>query len=49
MKRIFPNRMPSGVFVVAVACPLFNRITKRERERLAPEIWRFAEELSRPE
>ena len=38
-----------GIGMVAAAYPLFNRITKKERERLAPEILRLTEELSRPE
>lgn len=34
-----------GMIGVAAAYPLFVRITKKERERLAPEILRLTEEL----
>ena len=38
-----------GIAAVAVAFPLYTRITKRERERLAPQILKLTEELSGPE
>ena len=36
-----------GIAVVAAAYPLFNAITKKERERLAPQILKLTEELSK--
>ena len=38
-----------GIAVVAAAYPLFNVITKKERERLAPQILKLTEELSKGE
>ena len=38
-----------GIVVVAAAYPLFNAITKKERERLAPQILKLTEELSKGE
>ena len=38
-----------GIAVVAAAYPLFNAITKKERERLAPQILKLTEELSKVE
>ncbi len=32
---------------IALAYPVYNRILKRERERVAPEIMRLTEELMR--
>lgn len=34
-----------GIAGVALAYPLYNRITKREREKIAPEIIRLTNEL----
>lgn len=34
-----------GIAVVAMAYPMFQRITKKEKERVAPEILRLTEEL----
>ena len=34
-----------GIICVALAYPIYNRITKKERERIAPEILRLTEEL----
>ena len=34
-----------GMAVVAVAYPLYVRILKRERERIAPEILKLTDEL----
>lgn len=34
-----------GLSCVALAYPLYNRITKKERERIAPEIIRLTDEL----
>lgn len=39
----------AGIAVVAAAYPLFNAITKKERERLAPQILKLTEELSKGE
>ena len=38
-----------GIAGVAVAYPLYNRITQKEREKIAPEILRLADELERGE
>lgn len=35
-----------GIAVVAAAYPIYNRITRRRREKLAPEIMRLTDELS---
>ena len=34
-----------GIVLVALAYPVYNRILKTERERIAPEILRLSEEL----
>lgn len=34
-----------GMVLVALAYPVYNRITKKERERIAPEIIRLTDEL----
>ena len=34
-----------GILAVAAAYPIYNRITKQERERVAPEILRLTDEL----
>ena len=34
-----------GMALVAFAYPLYNRITKKERQRIAPEILRLTDEL----
>ena len=34
-----------GMAVLAVAYPLYNRVLKKERERIAPEILRLTDEL----
>ena len=34
-----------GMVLVALAYPLYNRITQKERERIAPEIIRLTDEL----
>ncbi len=34
-----------GMAVVAAAYPLYNRVLKKERERIAPEILRLTDEL----
>lgn len=34
-----------GIALIALAYPLYNRIARRERERVAPEILRLTEEL----
>ena len=38
-----------GIVGIAAAYPLYTRITRRERERLAPQILKLTEELSRAE
>ena len=35
----------AGIALVALAYPVYNRVLKRERERIAPEILRLTEEL----
>ena len=34
-----------GICILAAAYPLYNRITKKEREKIAPEIIRLTDEL----
>lgn len=34
-----------GIAIVAAAYPLYNRILKKEREKIAPEILRLTDEL----
>ena len=34
-----------GMVLVALAYPLYNRVLKRERQRIAPEILRLTDEL----
>ena len=34
-----------GMVLVALAYPLYNRVLKKQREKLAPEILRLADEL----
>mgnify|MGYP003452371243 CR=1 FL=1 len=34
-----------GMIMIALAYPLYNRITQKERERIAPEILRLTDEL----
>ncbi len=34
-----------GMTVVAAAYPLYNRVLKKERERIAPEVLRLTDEL----
>ena len=34
-----------GIVLVALAHPVYNRVLKRERERIAPEILRLTDEL----
>ena len=34
-----------GMVLVALAYPLFNRVLKKEREKIAPEILRLSDEL----
>lgn len=34
-----------GIVLVALAYPMYNRIQKKERERIAPEILRLSDEL----
>ena len=38
-----------GIALVAAAHPVYRRVTKKEREKLAPRILQLTEELSRPE
>ena len=34
-----------GMVLVALAYPLYNRVLKKQREKIAPEIMRLTEEL----
>lgn len=34
-----------GISIVAVAYPIYNYVTKKEREKIAPEILRLTDEL----
>lgn len=36
-----------GMVLVALAYPIYNRVLKKERQRIAPEILRLSEELLR--
>ncbi len=38
-----------GIVAVAVSYPLYTRITKKEREKIAPQILKLTEELSKSE
>ncbi len=38
-----------GIAGVAAAYPVYVRVTKKEREKIAPQILKLAEELSEPE
>lgn len=38
-----------GIAIVAAAYPSYTHITKKEREKLAPQILKLIEELSKPE
>ena len=38
-----------GIALVVSAYPLFSYITKKQREKLAPQILKLTEELSKPE
>lgn len=38
-----------GIVAVAVSYPLYTRITKKEREKIAPQILKLTEELSKPD
>ncbi|HIZ56141.1 MAG TPA: hypothetical protein H9671_08075 [Firmicutes bacterium] len=38
-----------GMAIVVAAYPLYTHITKKEREKLAPQILKLTEELSKPE
>lgn len=34
-----------GIILASLACPLYNHVTKKEREKIAPEIIRLTDEL----
>lgn len=34
-----------GILLIAMAYPVYNRVLKKEREKIAPEILRLSEEL----
>ena len=38
-----------GITAIAIAYPLYTRITKKEREKAAPQILKLTEELEKPE
>lgn len=38
-----------GIAVVVIAYPLYTRITKKEREKITPQILKLTEELSKPQ
>ncbi len=38
-----------GIAIIAAAYPLYTRITRKEREKIAPQILKLTEELSKPE
>lgn len=35
----------AGLVLVALACPVYHRVLKKERARIAPEVLRLSEEL----
>ena len=37
--------LSSGLLAIALAFPIYNRVLKKERERIAPEILRLSDEL----
>lgn len=37
----------SGIAILASAYPVFNKITQKRREKIAPEILRLSEEISK--
>lgn len=37
-----------GIVLVALAYPVYNRVLKKERQRIAPEILRLSDELMKP-
>ena len=38
-----------GIVAIAAAYPLYSRITRKQRQKLAPQILKLTEELSKPE
>ncbi len=38
-----------GIAIVAMAYPLYTRIIRKEREKIAPQILKLTEDLSKPE
>ncbi len=38
-----------GILAVAAAYPLYTRITQKQRQKLAPQILKLTDELSKPE
>ena len=38
-----------GIVAVALSYPLYSHITKKEREKVAPQILKLTDELSKPE
>ena len=38
----------AGIALVAAAYPIYRRVTRREREKLAPQILKLTEELQKP-
>ena len=38
-----------GIIAVTISYPLYTHITRKERERIAPQILKLTEELSKPE
>ena len=38
----------AGIALVAAAYPIHRRVTRREREKLAPQILKLTEELQKP-
>jgi hypothetical protein len=37
----------AGLILIALAYPIYNRVLKKERERIAPEILRLIDELAK--
>lgn len=36
-----------GIIILAMAYPIFNKVTQKRKEKLAPEILRLSEEISK--
>ena len=39
------NEKIAGMVLVALACPIYKRVLKKQREKIAPEILLLSDEL----